>query len=294
MLHAVLHGKLDEVRPEPERLEDALTSTVFGMLAWADAWDLTARWLGVASPVAEPANTNCWFWPRLKLAEPDVVIRLGSHLLVVEAKLRSGRNDLPESEGPQDERPRDQLKRQYESIRISTQHRARYPETLELAIRECSLVQALVVDARRRSRAQREVAESRALLPQDARLELVTWQTLYRLLEPRAAPTSGRWARDLRRYLERLGLASFEGFPGKAAGPAILSPLLLWRPRQEGGIRRALARGAGDATLAALRRWRVRAPEGAARSPLNDLLVRALDAQPIVRAWRAAVRGALD
>ena len=30
MLHAVLHGKLDESLLEPDRLEDALTSTVFG------------------------------------------------------------------------------------------------------------------------------------------------------------------------------------------------------------------------------------------------------------------------
>ena len=32
MLHAVLHHKLDETTPEPQRLEDALTSTVFGTL----------------------------------------------------------------------------------------------------------------------------------------------------------------------------------------------------------------------------------------------------------------------
>ena len=32
MLHAVLHHKLDETTPEPQRLEDAITSTVFGTL----------------------------------------------------------------------------------------------------------------------------------------------------------------------------------------------------------------------------------------------------------------------
>ena len=47
MLHAVLHGKLDESVPEPARLEDALTSTVFGALVWTGSWDLLAGWLAV-------------------------------------------------------------------------------------------------------------------------------------------------------------------------------------------------------------------------------------------------------
>ena len=40
MLHAVLHHKLDETTPEPQRLEDALTSTVFGTLVMTDACDV--------------------------------------------------------------------------------------------------------------------------------------------------------------------------------------------------------------------------------------------------------------
>ena len=45
MLHALLHGKLDPTVAEPERLEDALTSTVFGTLAIVEAWDLIEDWL---------------------------------------------------------------------------------------------------------------------------------------------------------------------------------------------------------------------------------------------------------
>ena len=45
MLHALLHGKLQESNPEPERLEDALTSAVFGTLIWVEAWDVL---IGVA------------------------------------------------------------------------------------------------------------------------------------------------------------------------------------------------------------------------------------------------------
>ena len=43
MLHSVPHGKLDESLPEPDRLKDALTSTVFGALVWTGSWDLLAR-----------------------------------------------------------------------------------------------------------------------------------------------------------------------------------------------------------------------------------------------------------
>jgi len=38
MLHALLHGKLDEAEPMPQRFEDVLTSTVFGTLVFAEAW----------------------------------------------------------------------------------------------------------------------------------------------------------------------------------------------------------------------------------------------------------------
>ncbi|MCH8130685.1 MAG: hypothetical protein IIC70_12405, partial [Acidobacteria bacterium] len=102
MLHALLHGKLDEKTPEPERLEDALTSTVFGTLVLADAGDVLADWLGRARrvdggrrPVKDRRINGVWFWPQLALAEPDVVLRLGDELFVIEAKYRSDRHDAP-------------------------------------------------------------------------------------------------------------------------------------------------------------------------------------------------------
>lgn len=79
MLHALLHGKLDPTVAEPERLEDALTSTVFGTLAIVEAWDLIEDWLRVpssAAPVRE--EHECWFWPRLAGGvEPHVILRIG-------------------------------------------------------------------------------------------------------------------------------------------------------------------------------------------------------------------------
>lgn len=93
-MHALLHGKLAESNPEPQRLEDALTSTVFGAIFWAEDWKLLERWLGIPSPSSQRVPIiEYWFWPRLALAEPDVVFRLGNVLVVVEAKYRSDRHD---------------------------------------------------------------------------------------------------------------------------------------------------------------------------------------------------------
>ena len=203
MLHAVLHGKLDESLPEPDRLEDALTSTVFGALVWTGSWNLLARWLqggasgGDADPVA--GRWECWFWPRMAFAEPDVVLRLDGALVVVEAKYRSDRHDVA-VDVTADPGRGDQLVRQYRSVTTSSGNRMPYAEPLEQAIRHCELVQVFLVDARRQRRARREWAESRGHLPPAATLRFVTWQDLFRLL--REPSRSWRWAADLRDYLE--------------------------------------------------------------------------------------------
>lgn len=209
MLHAVLHGKLDELTPEPQRLEDALTSTVFGTLVSAEAWHVLALWLGLQGAVDEAklVGNDCWFWPRLAFAEPDVVLRIGDVLVVIEAKLRSGRNDLaiqPEVE----ENAGDQLLRQYKCIATPPDARVRYTDELESAISERRhLVQVFAVDARQRL-LRKEVEESRRRLPDGADLRLITWQSLYALLNRTG---QARWTKDLRAYLERLGLDTFEG-----------------------------------------------------------------------------------
>ena len=130
MLHAVLHGKLDESLPEPDRLEDALTSMVFGALVWTGSWNLLARWLqggasgGDADPVA--GRWECWFWPRMAFAEPDVVLRLDGALVVVEAKYRSDRHNVA-VDVTADGRG-DQLVRQYRSVTTSSGNRMPYAE----------------------------------------------------------------------------------------------------------------------------------------------------------------------
>jgi hypothetical protein len=138
-----------------------------------NASDLLTQWLGIPSVIADGPSTNdCWFWPRLASAEPDVVLRLENWLIVVEAKYRSGRNDVVPNE-EDDVDLCDQLVRQYESITRPVDKRVRYEETLERAIAECKLVQFLVIDGSRR-RARREWEESKQRLPKaDLRLMIM-------------------------------------------------------------------------------------------------------------------------
>ena len=292
MLHALLHGKLDLELPEPHRREDALTSIVFGTLRMVEAWDVLASWLDV-EPLSsgQEGTVECWFWPRLAGAvEPDVVLRLGDTLVVVEAKYRSGRHDLSLNEA--DERPSDQIERQYKAVSLPPDARHVYPEGLERAVRECrQLAQAFVVDARRLRRARKEYKESRARLPQGARLNLATWQALDKLLSSPPCSRS-RWANDLRSYLRLCGLLSFHGVPHRlleaervrfiegwspcgrrdvalrlrdVAATLAMTPRiadLRWSPCSRRGVARRLRDAA--VTLATtsgsadLRRWRVR------------------------------------
>lgn len=95
MLHALLHGKLAEDRPEPQRLEDVLTSSVSGMLRYVQAVDVLRAWLGEARDRAgrwrrgaRSGKVEVWFGSRLALAEPDVILLLGQGAIVIEASMR--------------------------------------------------------------------------------------------------------------------------------------------------------------------------------------------------------------
>ena len=258
MLHAVLHGKLDESLPEPDRLEDALTSTVFGALVWTGSWNLLARWLqgGASGGDADPAagRWECWFWPRMAFAEPDVVLQLDGTLVVVEAKCRSDRHDVA-VDVTADPGRGDQLVRQYRSVTTSSGNRMPYAEPLEQAIRHCELVQVFLVDARRQRRARREWAESRGHLPPAATLRFVTWQDLFRLL--REPSRSWRWAADLRDYLERLDLDTFEGISRSSVSADDMRSVGRWRTYQRRPRLRQTMSPVPDGAPAALVRWRV-------------------------------------
>jgi hypothetical protein len=269
VLHALLQGKLDPTVAEPQRREDALTSTVFGTLVLVEAWELLGEWLQLPAPGGAPdAENECWFWPHLPGGvEPDVVLRLGGTVVVVEAKYRSGRHDLALDE-EYEEKPVDQILRQYTGVSDLRDQRSAHPDTLERAVQECQLRQVFLVDARKIRSARHEYHESRERLPAAARelFVLVTWQELYgRLLKPELSRR--RWAADLLTYLGECGLASFQGIKRDAAEADQLTRLLEWRPVATGLTAPSFDTAAAhlsNANLGELRHWRpfVSQPEG--------------------------------
>lgn len=107
MLQAELHGKLSNNRPETihDRLEDILTSNVFGALRYLPpekgllAFLMTARnRRGERIQVIPQFETvEWWFWPRLRNGtEPDLLLILRSpratQYLLIEAKYRAGKH----------------------------------------------------------------------------------------------------------------------------------------------------------------------------------------------------------
>lgn len=127
MLHALLHGKLHgELKRHPRDIEDLLTSVVFGACAYSASVSAELlRFLGLArsfdgvvlAPALEDVREATFeFWPSWEplvgpsgtLAEggePDLVLRMTDgrgrrSLLLVEAKLRSGKSSWPTPGGP--------------------------------------------------------------------------------------------------------------------------------------------------------------------------------------------------
>lgn len=220
MLHAELRGKIGEEATDAQRKEDVLTSTVFGTLFTAGAWDVLAHWLGAAKAIgnnraltpAAVAEGNYWFWPRLGDVEPDVIVQLGSVLVIVEAKYLSGKS----GKGPAAssdamelplEDPKDQLVRQWRACAPET-NIAAYPAGIRDAIRGCERALVYLVRRSHWTREHREVERSLQQAP-DARMLLLTWEHLDEVLASGGLP---RWAEELRAYLRRRGLTAFRGF----------------------------------------------------------------------------------
>lgn len=263
MLHALIHGKLDESVPEPSRLEDALTSTIIGTLALVDSREILCSWL---NPDAGEMNVrrmrpseqvDYWFWPRLPYAEPDCVIRIGSVLFVIEAKFRSSKSGASATDHVAVE---DQLVRQVLSINRVREARQGAPSSLIAAIDACTCVFVYLVDSRKLASAQRELKASAILMP-EATLTLVTWQSLYSLLaRGNQAP---RWRLTLSEYLERCGLDAFCGFTAPPRSSASARDLTRWCASDSGALRGRLVaafrrsfKGSPMSCLAALSSWR--------------------------------------
>jgi hypothetical protein len=219
VLHALLHNKLTPLSADPDRFEDATTSTVIGSLVFHEAWDLLAAALDL--PELRDGPRHAWFWPRLDGAQPDVVLQLGDVLVVVEAKVRSDKhNTVGKEDAVGTKEAKDQLVREWASVSADA-HLTNYPAGLPAAIEGCARQIVYLVDGWRARRAEGDVRESQNLAP-DAVIRLVTWQKFHAVLRR----TTALWACAVRQFLERQGLASFGGDWTPLLGP---EPRIDWR-----------------------------------------------------------------
>lgn len=129
MIEALLKGKLSR---EQENMEDILTSNVFGLLRLMTPAEGLLPFLREAKlpndtkpldNLANDANVEYDFWPRFDErdchpCEPDVVLHIteparSPRHVWIEAKYLSGKSS---EEGPDDDRPYDQLAREWDNL----------------------------------------------------------------------------------------------------------------------------------------------------------------------------------
>ncbi|MFT3695693.1 MAG: hypothetical protein QM831_21325 [Kofleriaceae bacterium] len=235
MLHAELHGKLSsDIGDGAERLEDVLTSTVFGTLFAASAWKIVADWLSRARrgtdtiPQVEFSNdaVDYWFWPWLGTAEPDLIVRIGATLVIIEAKYFSGKSG---SSTPTElAASTDQLVREWCAIDIAADSSGYDPRLREMVTEPAT--RRILIYLVRRSRYARESAELEQSLAHapGASMYLLTWEDLDEVLAPHLHV---RWASELSRYLERRRISAFRGFSRAFTFmPSRLLPA--WKPQR--------------------------------------------------------------
>lgn len=108
MTIAEIHGKISSGGGNlSDRLEDLLTSDVFGPLRYLPFTEGLFCVLGKARLYIDPDTTfyakfgknrlhepevEVEFWPRTGCSEPDVLVKFGDHLVVIEAKYLSGKS----------------------------------------------------------------------------------------------------------------------------------------------------------------------------------------------------------
>lgn len=151
MLHAELRDKLTPDTPAPARIEDTLTSTVFGtLLLAAGGIGVLCDWLNAARrfrpedgteeaiPVVESADfVTYWFWQRGVGGEPDLLLRIGARFFIIEAKYFSGKSGGSDEDPADTGLPKDQLAKYWLACQPGVQ-RDSYPADLEDAIVDCT------------------------------------------------------------------------------------------------------------------------------------------------------------
>lgn len=249
MLHADLHGKIAPEATDAERREDVLTSTVFGTLFIAGAWDIVCAWLGRARPVGDARAValtvsdapDYWFWPRLAdakpggVVEPDLIMQVGGIVAIVEAKYysgMSGKGGDPATAAaiamPLDASAVtvDQLVRQWRACGPGVQGGRCVAGLADVLQSQAPRALFYLVRRNRWLREWRD-AERSAREAGDAHLYLLTWEDLDDVLAAHGGP---RWVREMRDYLRRRGVASFRGFANVVVPAPTVSALANRRP----------------------------------------------------------------
>lgn len=234
MLSAELHGKLGDGTNARDRMEDVLTSNVFGLLRCVAPSELLVPWLSRSRPavatspalIGEGINeASIHFWPRLHRRELDVLVLLrssrGTHVVGVECKYESGKSgasvDTAGNALASDAQTGDQLADYMNALAAD----AVYPRPYNL---ETVHRRSLIYLTAHASMPRSELETSLRLRRANALVELywLPWRELSPLL-PREARGPGLplLLADLRRVLERRGLSTFTGWQ---------DPASLWSP----------------------------------------------------------------
>lgn len=232
MIEAELHDKLSQDGAGAhERMEDVLTSNVFGLLRYLPSstallpWILRARPVGEAPPLqlAPPLDPVFWFWPMLGTGEVDVLLSAptddgGVDLVAIECKYESGKSGraadaTPQADGASvDLGALDQLAKYSRGLAGG-----RYPRKVELGrpVRRRILVYLTdeVVPP------EDELRESLGAMDSPDQRKAVYWlswdrlhQVLKDLDQGKLAPHERHVVSDLLRLLDRKGMRCFSGF----------------------------------------------------------------------------------
>lgn len=207
---ALIHGKLSS---DQENMEDILTSNVFGVLKYLPPWDALVPFISKAKstegeqPLAnlpKDVTAECEFWPWLQEpgcegCEPDVLIRIGGPhskktLVLVEAKYRSGKS----SDEGEDERPNDQLAREWDNLKRLAAREGAEPVLIYLTT-DFAYPAADIESSQHESMTKRG---------ERGRICWLSWRHLASVI------SRGRhkMLEDLVAFLRRLNLTFFEGF----------------------------------------------------------------------------------
>jgi len=225
---AEIHGKISETGTNlSERMEDLLTSDIFGCMRYLPAQKAlipllqTARSLhgNILTIRGEVIRVRYSFWPWLKLAnripcEPDVVLGLETeenqvHLVLIEAKYYSGLS----SEEDERAEPNDQLARELDNLDVLSCATLGWETHLEIVSRALLFVtQDMGIPHGLLAKSLAEYARKRN---KDGDIFWASWRflppILERNLEKESVPENRAVMADMLALLLRKGLIMFGG-----------------------------------------------------------------------------------